>query len=416
MKWQYLLAKRIYKRKEEKKEISKPAIRIAMIGIAIGLAVMLVSVSIVLGFKHQVRDKIVGLGSDMTLTNLQGSGGEHLYQTEPLTISPALMATLQQLPEIAHIQRYVHKSGMIMTSEAFQGFMLKGVAQEYDWTFLKAHLLEGEIPLYTDSVASNKVLISRSLSDKLHLSLGDKIDTYYIEERVRIRRLEIAGIYQTAMPAFDDFFLITDLYTATRLQNWEAHQVGGIEIACTAPLNTDLDAVREAILPHISQHLSTPFLLSTVEETYPQIFAWLSVLDTNVWVILVLMIAVSGFTMISGLLIIILEHTQMIGLLKALGANNRSIRQVFLIMSVFVIGRGMLIGNTIALIFFFVQSQWKIFSLDPTIYYLEAVPISFGWGWYLLVNVLAFCTSVLMLIAPSYLISRIHPARSIRFE
>ncbi len=412
MNWQYFIAKRIYKSKDGEKEVSKPAVRIAIAGIAIGLAVMLVSVAIVLGFKHQVRNKVIGLSSDIVLTSLYG---QNIYQMEPIRLSGTQLRELAEKRNVTHLQRYSHKAGMIMTKTSFQGMMLKGVGQEYDWTFLRQHLEEGTLPVCSDTVASQSVLVSRALADKLHLSVGDKLDTYYLEENVRTRRLKITGIYQTGIPSFDDFFLITDIYTVNRLNNWEDGQFGGVEVAISD--YAKLEDVRFDMQTYLRNQLDGEhFLAQTVEEVYPQIFAWLGVLDTNVWVILVLMIGVSGFTMISGLLIIILERTNMIGVLKALGANNTSLRRLFLTLAVFLIGRGMILGNLIALFFFAVQTYWQPFTLDPSIYYLKAVPIEFGWGWFLLINIVTFVVSVLMLIAPSYLITRIHPANSIRFE
>lgn len=295
--------------------------------------------------------------------------------------------------------------------------IVKGVAQEYDWTYLKIHLQEGEIPALTDSVASNRVLVSRSMADKLSLKVGDKLYTYYIEGNVRARRLTVSGIFQTNFSAFDDYFLITDMYTVRRLNGWEPDQVGGVEVAVSD--YRFLDSVNDDIRGHIQEQTDrygAIYCSRTSEELYPQIFAWLDLLDTNVWVILILMIGVAGFTMISGLLIIILERTQMIGVLKALGADNASIRQIFLSFSVFLIGRGMCWGNVIGLACCLIQYFFEPIKLDPATYYVNAVPVELHWGWIVLLNVCTLLVSVGMLVGPSYLISHIHPAKSIRFE
>lgn len=226
--WKFFIARRIYRSREGGKEVSKPAIRIAMAGIAIGLAVMLVSVAVVIGFKHQVRDKVIGMGSDIVVSSIDGA---QLYQMNPVVGNDSLLSVIRQIPEVSHVQRYSTKPGMIMTSDNFQGMIVKGVAQEYDWTYLKAHLQEGEIPVLTDSVASNRVLISRSMADKLSLKVGDKLYTYYIEDNVRARRLTVSGIFQTHFSSFDDYFLVTDMYTVNRLNGWEPDQVGGVEVA-----------------------------------------------------------------------------------------------------------------------------------------------------------------------------------------
>lgn len=412
--WKFFIARRIYRSREGEKEVSKPAVRIAMAGIAIGLAVMIVSVAVVIGFKHQVRDKVIGMGSDIVVSSIEGA---QLYQMNPVVANDSLLSVIRNILQVSHVQRYATKPGMIMTADNFQGMIVKGVAQEYDWTYLKAHLQEGEIPALTDSVASNRVLVSRSMADKLSLKVGDKLYTYYIEGNVRARRLTVSGIFQTNFSAFDDYFLITDMYMVRRLNGWEPDQVGGVEVAVSD--YRFLDSVNDDIRGHIQEQTDrygAIYCSRTSEELYPQIFAWLDLLDTNVWVILILMTGVAGFTMISGLLIIILERTQMIGVLKALGADNASIRQIFLSFSVFLIGRGMCWGNVIGLSCCLIQYFFEPIKLDPATYYVNAVPVELHLGWIVLLNVCTLLVSVGMLVGPSYLISHIHPAKSIRFE
>lgn len=415
MDWKLFIAKRIYHSDEGKKEVSKPAVRIAMAGIAVGLAVMIASVSVIIGFKHQVRDKVVGLGSDLVITNFDI---QKSYETIPIEANDSLLTVLRTTEGVKHLQRYSTKPGMIMTNDNFLGMVLKGVAEEYDWTFLRKHLVEGEIPNFSDSVATNRVLVSQTIANKLRLQAGDKLHTYYIEgKNVRARRLLVAGIYQTNFTMFDEMFLLTDLYTVNRLNNWKSGQVSGIELEA---IDYDrLEWVKENLQAKVdmqNDRYGHTYYTQTVEETNPQIFAWLDVLDMNVWVILVLMTGVAGFTMISGLLIIILERTNMIGILKALGAGNLAIRHIFLSFSVLLIGRGILWGNVLGLAFYFVQSQFKVFKLDPATYYVDSVPVEFNLWLWLLLNVCTLLISVLMLIGPSYLITRIHPAKSIRFE
>ena len=415
MDWKLFVARRIYRSKEGEKEVSKPAVLIAMWGIAIGLAVMIVAVAVVIGFKHEVRDKVVGIGSDITITNFDA---QKSYETVPVVAGDSLLDALRAMEGVKHVQRYSTKPGMIMTEDNFLGMVLKGVSQEYDWTFLKEHLLEGEIPAFTDSASTNRTLVSRTIANKLNLKLGDKLYTYYISaENVRARRLEVAGIYQTNFSIYDDMFLLTDLYTVNRLNAWQADQASGIELEVADV--SRLEETKEAISAEVDMlkdRYGATYYTQTVEESNPQIFAWLDLLDMNVWVILILMTGVAGFTMISGLLIIILERTNMIGVLKALGADNLAIRKVFLSFSVFLIGRGMLWGNIIGLLFVFIQSQFHLFKLDPSIYYVDSVPVAFNLWWWVLLNVCSLLASVLMLVGPSYLIAHIHPAKSIRFE
>ena len=415
MDWKLFVARRIYRSKEGEKEVSKPAVLIAMWGIAIGLAVMIVAVAVVIGFKHEVRDKVVGIGSDITITNFDA---QKSYETVPVVAGDSLLDALRSMEGVKHVQRYSTKPGMIMTEDNFLGMVLKGVSQEYDWTFLKEHLQEGEIPSFTDSASTNRTLVSRTIANKLNLKLGDKLYTYYISaENVRARRLEVAGIYQTNFSIYDDMFLLTDLYTVNRLNAWKADQASGIELEVADV--SRLEETKEAISAEVDMlkdRYGATYYTQTVEESNPQIFAWLDLLDMNVWVILILMTGVAGFTMISGLLIIILERTNMIGVLKALGADNLAIRKVFLSFSVFLIGRGMLWGNIIGLSFVFIQSQFHLFKLDPSIYYVDSVPVAFNLWWWVLLNVCSLLASVLMLVGPSYLIAHIHPAKSIRFE
>ena len=395
--------------------MSRPAVLIARWGIAIGLAVMIVAVAVVVGFKHEVRDKVVGIGSDIVVTNFDG---QKSYETKPIVAGDSLMEVLRTTHGVKHVQRYSTKPGMIMTDDNFLGMVLKGVSQEYDWTFLKKHLQEGEIPAFSDTASTNRTLISRTIANKLHLKTGDKLYTYYIQgENVRARRLEVAGIYQTNFSIYDDLFLLTDLYTVNRLNAWQKDQVSGIEleVADYNQLETVKDAIRVEVDMMKDKYGGT-YYTQSVEEQNPQIFAWLDLLDMNVWVILILMTGVAGFTMISGLLIIILERTNMIGILKALGADNLAIRKVFLSFSVFLIGKGMLWGNVIGLAFVGVQSFFRPFKLDPTTYYVDSVPVEFNLWWWVLLNVCTLIVSVLMLVGPSYLIAHIHPAKSIRFE
>ena len=415
MDWKLFVARRIYRSKEGEKEVSKPAVLIAMWGIAIGLAVMIVAVAVVIGFKHEVRDKVVGIGSDIAITNFDA---QKSYETVPVVVGDSLLDALRSMEGVKHVQRYSTKPGMIMTEDNFLGMVLKGVSQEYDWKFLKEHLQEGEIPSFTDSASTNRTLVSRTIANKLNLKLGDKLYTYYISaENVRARRLEVAGIYQTNFSIYDDMFLLTDLYTVNRLNAWQADQASGIELEVADV--SRLEETKEAISAEVDMlkdRYGATYYTQTVEESNPQIFAWLDLLDMNVWVILILMTGVAGFTMISGLLIIILERTNMIGVLKALGADNLAIRKVFLSFSVFLIGRGMLWGNIIGLSFVFIQSQFHLFKLDPSIYYVDSVPVAFNLWWWVLLNVCSLLASVLMLVGPSYLIAHIHPAKSIRFE
>ena len=414
MSFPLFIARRLYRDTDGGKQVSRPAVLIAMVGIAIGLAVMIITVAVVIGFKREVRNKVTGFGSHIQITNFDAVRS---YETHPVVVGDSMLAALAANPDIKHVQRYSTKPGMIKTDDAFQGMVLKGVGPEFDATFFRDNLLEGEIPAFSDSAATGQVVISKALVDKLKLKLGDKIFTYYIQDNVRVRPLTVTGIYQTNFSEYDNLFLLTDLYTVNRLNNWKPDQVSGAELQVK-----DYDR-----LPDITYEVAEStdnradkyggvYFVQNIEESNPQIFEWLGLLDLNVWVILFLMIGVAGFTMISGLLIIIIERTNMIGILKALGATNFTIRKTFLWFAVFLIGKGMLWGNVIGLAFCILQSRFGIFKLDPETYYVDTVPVSFNIILFLLINIGTLLAAVLMLIGPSYLITKINPANSMRYE
>jgi lipoprotein-releasing system permease protein len=408
------IAKRIYGDRVGKKRVSRPAVFIAVTGIALGLAIMIAAVSVAVGFKAEVRNKITGFGGHIQINNLDAM---HSYEAYPIVADDSVLSVLYSYPQVAHVQRYSAKAGMIKTDDAFQGMVLKGIGAEYDTSFFRECLVEGEIPQFTDTAASNQAVISHSLAAKLKLHQGDKLYTYYIQDNIRARRLTVAGIYQTNFAEYDNLFLLTDIYTVNRLNGWAPEQAGGLELRVH-----DYDRLEEttytlgdAFAKHTDRY-GADYCVRNVEQLNPSIFAWLNLLDLNVLVVLVLIIGVAGFTMISGLLILIIERTTMIGLLKALGAGNYAIRKVFLWLAVFLIGRGMVWGNAIGLSLYFVQRQFKLFSLNPETYYVSSVPVSLSAGLLLLLNVGALLVSVLMLIGPSFLITRIHPASAMRYE
>ena len=408
------LARRIYSDGDAGKQVSRPAVLIATIGVAIGLAVMIVAVSVIIGFKSEVRDKIIGFGSHIQISN---SDAARSFETRPIAVTDSMIAALASNPGVKHVQRYSTKPGMIKTADAFQGMVLKGIGAEYDASFFRRHLIEGEFPQFSDSASANRVVISKAIADKMKLKLGDKIDTYYIQDDVRARRLTVAGIYRTNFSEYDNLFLLTDLYLVNRLNKWHPDQVSGVELELYDYGRLEESTYR--IADETGRHpdpYGADYCVRNVEQLNPQIFAWLDILDVNIWVILILMIGVAGFTMVSGLLIIIIERTSMIGVLKSLGADNFTIRKLFLWLAVFLIGKGMLWGNVLGLAFYFVQKWFGVFRLDPETYYMDTVPVSFNIWIFLLLNAGTLLASVIMLLGPSYLITRIHPANSMRYE
>ncbi len=410
----FFIAKRIYSDQGDKRKVSRPAIHIATIGVAIGLAVMIVTVSVVLGFKHTIRDKVIGFGSHIQVQNMLTYLSS---DSNPILINDSVLRSYEQIEGVKHVERYCLSQGILKTDDDFLGVMIKGVGPEYDLNFLSQHLLEGEIPVFSDTASTNKLLVSKMIADKLRLKAGDRIFAYFIDESVRTRRFTVTGIYQTNMTRFDESLCFTDLHTTQKLNDWEDEQCSGAEITVHDfdQLQSTADLFVEKVNRKMDKDFNT-YSSQTIYEAYPQVFHWLELLDINVWIILALMVCVAGFTMISGLLIIILERTQMIGVLKALGARNKTIRHTFLWFASFIISQGLLLGNVIG--FGIIALQWYtgLVKLDPQTYYVSEAPMEINIPLFVLLNIATLLICVFVLIAPSYLISHIHPAKSMRYE
>ncbi len=408
------IARRLYKSEQGSRSVSRPAVLIAQIGVALGLAVMLVTIAVSFGFKHEVREKAVGFSSHIHISNYE-SGQNH----EALSVAAdsVLLGRLAAIPSVEHVQRYAAKPGVFRTDNDFIGYILKGVGEDYDLSFYAQYLKEGVLPQFSDSVASGNILISRVIADKLQLGVGDKVDSYFLQGTMRARRYTVAGIYETGFNEYDRLFVIADLKAVQALNRWEPDQVTGVEVVLTDFSKVeDMNWELGTMLDRTEDKYGNQYLVQSVTDINPGLFAWLDVLDMNVWLILALMIGVAGFTMISGLLILIIERTQFIGILKALGASNASVRKAFLYLAMLIIGKGMLWGNIVGLGLCAVQKFTGLIPLDPANYYLDRVPIEFNWLFILAVNVVMFVLSVLILIVPSHLISRIYPTKAMRFE
>ena len=415
MNFPLFIARRIYGESDTRQMVSRPAIRIATAGVAIGLAVMIVSVSVVFGFKHTIRDKVVGFGSHIQVGNFMTLQAGEQY---PVQMGDSMMTALRNTQGVSHVQRFAMKQGILKTDNDFLGVAFKGVGPEFDSTFIHQNMVEGTIPAFSDSASSNRLLISKPMADKLRLKTGERIFAYFIDENgVRARRFTISGIYQTNLSQYDDIICYTDLYTTVRLNGWKSDQVSGAEVSVS-----DFDRVDETESIYINKvnrqtdAYGETYSTKTIRELNPQIFSWLDLLDMNVWIILALMTAVAAVTMISGLLIIILERTTMIGVLKALGARNKTIRHTFLWFAVFMIGRGLIIGNILGIGLVVLQRLTGLVKLDADTYYVSTVPVELNLPIILLLNIATLVISVLVLIGPSYLISHIHPAKSMRYE
>lgn len=414
MNLEYFIASRLISRKNKNKgKKVEPAIRIAIIGIAVGLAVMLIAWSIVMGFRREVRNKIIGVNSHIQITSYFSN---FTYEMNPVRLSDTLVNDLMAVPGVAHVQRLYTKPGMIKTSNDFQTVVLKGADSDFDATFLKSCLISGTMPDY--STPSNDVLISEHLTKLLHLKLGDGFLAYFIKgQSVSARKFHICGIYNTHFSEFDKYFLLADARHIRKLNGWDEHQAAGLEIFANSM--EDFPKAEEGVYSVISRAADASqesFYMRNLFEMSPDLFGWLDLLDTNVWLILFLMIFVSGFNIISGLLILILERTNLIGVMKALGARNFSVRKVFIYMSMFLIGRGMLWGNVIGLSFCIIQNYLHLVPLNPSTYYVDSVPIDLNWIYILIVNAGTLLISMLVVLLPTHMISRISPVKAIRFD
>lgn len=411
----YFLAWRIYADNDNQKKVSRPAVRIAIIGVAVGLAVMIVSVCVVLGFKHAIRDKVVGFGSHIQVAEFsmlqQGTDS-------PIEVDDSVMNVLQHIEGVKHVQRFAMKQGILKTDSDFLGVAFKGVGPEFDSTFIHQHLLEGVVPKFSDKSSGNKILVSKVMADKLKLTCGSRIFAYFIDDSgVRTRRFTIAGIYQTNLTQYDNVMCYVDLYTAVKLNGWQEDMASGAELQVSH--FDKLDEVENRVVKLVNRttdKYGNTYSSKTIKELSPQIFSWLDLLDLNVWIILIIMMAVAAVTMISGLLIIILERTQMIGLMKALGARNPMVRHTFMWFAAFIIGRGLLWGNMIALALVALQYFTGIVKLDPATYYVSSVPVEVNVLFVVLLNIGTLLISLLVLIGPSFLISHIHPAKTMTYE
>lgn len=396
------------------RKVTPPAIRIAISGIALGLATMIVAVAVVVGFKKEVRNKVIGFGSHIQITNFDSNSS---YETNPVYVNDSLLNALSNFPSIQQVETYATKPGILKTETDFQGIILKGIDQNYNWAFLQEHLKEGEpITIHPDTM-STEVLISRYQANLLGLKCNDSFLAYFVQEDVRPRKFHIKGIYDTGFLDYDKLFVVADIKQVRRLNSWDDDAVSGIELLVND--YNQLDAISENLYFHMidkQDRAGNTFYVRSVKELNPMIFSWLNILDINVVIILILMISVAGFTMIAGLLIIILERTHMIGILKALGEPDNRLRKIFLYIASFLIGKGMVWGNLTGLLICFLQANYHLIPLDPSNYYLDAVPIDLTISSWFLINLGTLAISMLMMWGPSYLITKINPAQTIRFE
>jgi len=417
MNTELFISRKLFFDKSNKKFLSQRIIRIALVGIALGLAVMIVSVAVVTGFKKEIRNKVIGFGSYIQIVNFDSNNS---YETQPISKNQSFLPKLKAIDGVKRVDAYATKPGMIKTDEYIQGIVFKGVDTGYSWNFFKKNLVEGRIPEINDSVRVNEIILSEQVAHLLKLKLNDLVVLYFINEEEstpRMLQLKICGIYRTNLEEFDNRFIIGDIKQIQRLNNWGRDQISGFEIAINKFNKIDQieQEVRNTVLDY-SDTNKTILRTESITREYPEIFDWLSILDMNVWVILVLMILVAGFNMISGLLVLILERSTMIGVLKALGSPNASIRKVFLYLAVFLTSRGMLWGNVAGISIILIQKIFHVVKLNPVSYYVDVAPVNFSIFHILLLNLGSIVITTLMLVIPSFLVSKISPDKAIRFD
>jgi lipoprotein-releasing system permease protein len=417
MNTELFISRRLFFEKSNKKFLSRRIIKIALAGIALGLAVMIISVAVITGFKKEIREKVIGFGSHLQVINFDSNNS---YETQPVSKKQSFLTGLRNIEGVHSVNIFATKPGMIKTDKYIQGIVFKGVGPEYDWEFFRGNLVEGRLPELNDSARSDDILLSEQVSLLLEVETGDKVVFFFINENEstpRMLQLSISGLYRTSLEEFDNIFVIGDLKQIQRLNGWEEDEVSGFEIiiADFDRISEMEQEVRNTVLDY-SKENDAILRTTNITREYPQIFDWLAILDMNVWIILILMALVAGFNMISGLLVIILERSKMIGVLKALGSPDWSIRKVFLYLSVFLTSRGILWGNIIGISFIAIQNTFSIFKLNPTTYYVDVVPVNFSLLHILLLNTGTVLAITLMLVLPSYLISKISPDKTIRFD
>jgi len=410
----YFIAQRLIKGRREGTSFSRPINVIAIIGIAMGLAVMIVAVAILTGFKQQIREKIVGFGSNIQISNFDSNIS---FETAPIRQNQEFIPKIKNIPGISHVQVYATKAGIIKTDADFQGVILKGVGSDFDWSYFSKNMIDGSAFTVTDTARTNNVIISKKISDMLLLKTGDSFAMHFVQDPPRIRKFTVSGIYETSLEEFDKIYVFCDIGHIKRLNGWDDDQISGFEIFIKDfnRLDEMTMSVRDAIGYQVLED-EEKFKVTNIKMKYPQIFDWLNFQDVNVIIIIFLMLVVAGFNMISGLLILILEKTNMIGILKALGSEDVTIRKVFLYQAAYLISKGLLWGNLIGIGIAFIQLKTGLVTLDPSSYYIKTVPVNLDLIHILILNAGTLAAILVMLLVPSNLISRITPVKAIRYD
>ena len=411
MNFELFVTKRLIAAKKYKNSISAPIIKIGILSIAIGIIVMLIAIATGVGLQKKIRDKVSGFNGHIQVINFDTN--QSLVSLVPLSKNQDFVYKVKKLDQFSHIQTFAKKAGIIKTASDFEGVIVKGVGNDYQWNFLKEYLIVGELPQY-DKEISNEILISKTIANRLQLKIGQNTIVWFVREEEnkppQIRNFKIKGIYNTGFPEFDNSFVIADIRHIQKLNKWKADEVGGFEIFIK-----NFDKVKE-VGNEVYKMLPTHLNSTTIVEEFPLIFEWIALFDTNIITIIILMILIAGFNMITALLVLIMEQTRMIGILKSMGTTNWQIRKIFLYQATYLVIRGLFWGNLIGLGLLFAQKYLGIITLNPETYYVDKAPVYISLGYILILNLGVVFLSYLMLLIPSYYISRITPVKAIRFE
>lgn len=408
MNLEYFIAKRLITAKNYKSSISAPIIKIAISAIAIGIIMMIVSVATGIGLQQKIREKVAAFNGHIIISNYDNNQSEATIK--PISIKQNFYPKFTSVPQIRHIQAVASKSGMIRTETAFEGIVLKGVGKDYEWKNIKEYIVKGRVPNLAGNI-NEEVIISQFLADRLYLKVGDQFNTYFIKEKgYNIRNFDIVGIFNSGFQDFDATYIIGDIRHIQRISKWNPNEIGAFEVFVN-----DFDRIEETGEKVYTQTSSTLDSQSIIEK-YSYIFEWLQLFDFNIILILIVMIIVATINMVVALLVLILERTQMIGILKALGANNWSVRKIFLYNAFYLIVRGLFWGNLIGISLLVIQQQFGIIKLNPENYYVNQAPVYISIGYILALNLLTITICFLVLLIPSYIITKISPVKTINFE
>ena len=403
---EWKIAQRLYFSDQNNVRSSRPAVRVALLGIMIGVLIMIVAISVVIGFKREITQKVAGFGSHIQVVNFDNNS---TYELQPIRVTDSFLNAIRQIDHVTHISQFATKPGIIKTDSTFQGIVFKGT--DY-WDYFSQNIIEGTLP-----ENENEILLSKELANSLRVQVDDRLLCYFIEDELRVRRLHVTGIYNTCMVEMDKVFVLGHIDMVRRLSEWDKDQVSGLEILVDDLLHLPeaTESVYFATANRLDKDGNTLYT-QNLQQLNPQIFGWLDLLDMNVIIIIVLMLCVSGFSIITGLIILILDSIALIGTLKALGANDRFVRRIFVYQALMLIGKGMLWGNIIGLGVCALQYFTHMIPLEASSYYVSYVPMAFAWGWWLLLNIGTLLVSWLILLAPSAIVTQISPAKVMHFE